>query len=107
MGNASAILDARKHDGFTVHERRGRVEDGVDRLAPVGGSRIGLPVWRRNTSWLDARRSCPDLGSVGGREGGRVEQQLGTMESERGLGTLVFVEIGLAYPSLQPPVAKS
>src|SRR4029453_7059381 len=38
----------------------------------------------------------PNLASVGGRESGGVEQQLRAMESERGFGALVCVEVGLA-----------
>ena len=97
MRDASAILDAREHDGLSVHDRRRRVEDGVDRLAPVGGGQDRVAgvapehlVARHHAALARTLRR-----SRAG-QGRGVEQQLGAMEGERGLGALVCVEVGLA-----------
>src|SRR5688572_24656299 len=45
---------------------------------------------------MPSRGFDPDPAPVGGREGGGIEQQLGTMEGECGFGALVLVEVGLA-----------
>ena len=93
------VLDAREEDGLAVDDRRRRVEDGVDRIRPVGRGQdrvAGMPAEE-----LAARSRAPlppRLAANDGRQLGGVEQERGAMEGERRLGSFVVVDVFVAEP---------
>ena len=108
MGDSSTILDAREHDGFTVDERRRGVEDGVDRLAPIGRSQdrvAGMApehlVARHHAALARIlSRSGAGRAAASSRSWARWKASVDSAPS-------FALRSVSPRPSLQPPVAKS
>ena len=108
MGDASAILDAREHHGLAVHDRRSRVEDGVDRFAPVAGGQDRIAGM--TPEHLVARHHAALARSVRRSRAGRAAASRSSCArwkaSVDSAPSFAFRSVS-PRPSLQPPVAKS